>query len=184
MAGQTIGCQPVDTSACYLPVPPGTNGNFEIDYHHSGLVTPADDAVDFLVLVVALAFPFLLSARSARRRIMSLLNRSSSWRRYAAEEAARAEMISALRSPDVDVRLSALEVMSTYSISPPWDVVLANLARRDPSERVKDRLAGFVALRQWEPVVTEEMRWLRTWAAERQRRSPGRAPRAISGGVR
>jgi len=109
---------------------------------------------------------------------------SSLWRSYAAKEAAAAEMISALQSPAVAVRLSALEAMSTYSISPPWDEVLADLARRDPSELVKDRLAGFVALRQWEPIVSEEMRWLRSWAAERQRISPGLVTRVISGDAR
>jgi len=108
---------------------------------------------------------------------------SSWWRRYEGKEAAKAEMISALQSPGVELRLSALEAMSMYSTSPPWDKVLANLARGDPSELVKDRLAGFVALRQWEPIMTEEMRWLRSWAAERQRSSHGLA-RAIPGDAR
>jgi hypothetical protein len=184
IGGLTVACLPVGTSACYLPVPPGAGGSFAIDYRNSGLATPVDDAVVVLAVAVALALPFLLSTRSARRRLASLLSMSSLWRSYAAKEAAAAEMISALQSPAVAVRLSALEAMSTYSISPPWDEVLADLARRDPSELVKDRLAGFVALRQWEPIVSEEMRWLRSWAAERQRISPGLVTRVISGDAR
>ena len=183
IGGLTVACLPVGTSACYLPVPPGANGRLEIDYRHSGLATPVDGAVDVLALVVALGLPFLLSTRSGRRRLASLLNMSSWWRRYEGKEAAKAEMISALQSPGVELRLSALEAMSMYSTSPPWDKVLANLARGDPSELVKDRLAGFVALRQWEPIMTEEMRWLRSWAAERQRSSHGLA-RAIPGDAR
>ena len=179
-----VACYPLGTSACYLAIPPGTDETIEIDYHHSGLATPASDAIVALALVAALALPLLLSTRSGSRRLSSLLNRSLTYRRYAAGDAARAEMVSALRSPDVTMRLSALEIMSAYSISPPWDEVLANLARRDPSERVKDRLAGFVTLRQWEPVASEEMRWLRAWAAERQRRSPDLVSRAIPEGVR
>lgn len=169
IGGLTVACQPIGTSECYLPIPPGASGSFEVDYHHSGLATPAGDAIDVLALVVALVLPFLLSTPRARRRLADLLSRSSWWRRYGAEEGAKAEMISALQSPDTEVRLAALEAMSIYSISPPWDKVLANLARRDPSELVEDRLASFVARRQWEPIVSEEMRWLRSWAAERQR---------------
>lgn len=169
IGGLTIACQPIGTSACYLPIPPGASGSFEIDYHHSGLATPAGDAIDVMALGVALALPFLLSAPRTRRRLASLLSRSSWWRRYGAEEAARTELISALRSSDTEVRLAALEAMSIYSTSPPWDKVLADLARRDPSELVKDRLVSFVAIRQWEPIVSEEMRWLRSWAAQRQR---------------
>ena len=180
IGGLTVACYPAGTSACYLPIPPGASGSLEIDYHHSGLATPANSAVDVLALGVALALPFLLSTRSARRR----LARSSWWQRYGSKEAVRAEMISALRSPDVEVRLSALEAMPMYSISPPWDEVLANLAQGDPSDLVKDRVAGFVALRQWEPVASEEMRWLRSWAAERQRGSADLVAREIAGDAR
>ena len=181
--GLTVACLPVGTSACYLPIPPGASGSFEVDYHHSGLATPVDGAMDVLALVVALALPFLLSTRRARRRIASLLNSSLFWRRYGAKEAARADMISALQSPDVEVRLAALDAMSMYSISPPWDEVLANLARGDPSELVKDRVARCVALRQWEPVVSEEVRWLRLWAAERERRNRDLAATMTPGGA-
>jgi hypothetical protein len=183
IAGQTVACLPVGTSACYLPVPPGAGGSFEVDYRNSGLATPVDDAVVVLAVAVALALPFLLSTRRARRRLASLLSMYSPWRSSVEKEAAEAEMISALQSPAVTVRLSALEAMSMYSISPPWDEVLANLARTDPSELVKDRLAGFVALRQWEPVASEDMRWLRSWAAERQRSSPVPVTSVISGDV-
>lgn len=89
-------------------------------------------------------------------------------------------MISALQSSDIEVRLAALESM--YSISPPWDEVLANIARGDPSELVKDRVARCIALRQWEPVVSEEMRWLRLWAAERERRNRDLAATMTPGG--
>lgn len=180
IGGVTVACLAVGTSACYLPIPPGANRSFEVDYHHSGLATPVNGATDILALAVALVLPFLLTTRRARRRIASLLDSSSFWRHYGAEEAARARMISALQSSDIEVRLAALESM--YSISPPWDEVLANIARGDPSELVKDRVARCIALRQWEPVVSEEMRWLRLWAAERERRNRDLAATMTPGG--